>query len=355
MDEKQYSEYFSPPELGSIIRRFKLYISPRSPLVPFRDVDAAFDKRSFEKKIDDESAWKDTITALASPGQIISSTIAGPAGTLASSFYGPSGAKTDTLTGCWADKDGLRISFPWNPWRVATIAGMALAARHPDPVPIPPFTLTPPGLTALAAVIDVVRQSDLSDLEARRTSRRESFSAASIVDQASVGFAHDDRRWVVTLLRDLSSPSTPIRFEYIENGFDELLKAGAIRSSKGAWQPAEWIRHLAHIWRIPLPAAAHQSIVFDDDHATGIEHIIAIRGEGPLWVMRYDGIMSKAPSIHCSVAEHPDYLKALVAMMHPPPEPSTQSAKQAFCSACGAAIEPGVKFCTSCGHPLNEK
>jgi hypothetical protein len=361
MEDKQYSEYFSPAELGAIIRQFKLYVSPRSPLAPFRDVDETTDKKSLDKKLTDTAAWTKSMQVLASPEHIVTSAVAGPGGMLTSQYYGSEKEDSGNLVGFWADKDGFRISFRWTPWRIVTIAGMALISPKYDPVPIEPFTVTPAGLTALSAVIDAVKQSQLSAVATRQTGRQDTFDAESIVDQASVGFAHSDQRWLVTLLRDFSPSAAPIQFDALEKGFDELIKAGVIEVSDGTWKPAEWIHHIAHQWRTPLPAAAHEIVILKDDEVNAIRHIITIQGEGPLWLLEYDGILGTSPVINCRIVEHPEYLQSIVKMLQvsdvPSPEMPRETEKAPglnFCTKCGATLEPGLKFCTSCGQTLTD-
>jgi hypothetical protein len=36
----------------------------------------------------------------------------------------------------------------------------------------------------------------------------------------------------------------------------------------------------------------------------------------------------------------------------PQPRPTPPPARATRCAACGAAVDPGVRFCTACGHPI---
>ena len=361
MEDKQYSEYFSPAELGATIRQLKLYVSPRSPLAQFRDVDEKTDKKSLDQKLADKAAWTKSMQVLASPLQIVTAAVAGPGGMLTSLYYGSEKEDPGNLVGCWPDKKGIRISFKWTPWRIVTIAGMALSKPKYDPVPIEPFTLTPAGLTAFAAVIDAVKQSQLSMMATRQAESQESFDAESIVNQASVGFAHSDLRWIVTLLRDFTPSAAPIRLEDLETGFDELIKAGVIEVKEKAWIPTGWVRQIAHQWRTPLPAAAHESVILKNDEVNSIQHIVAIQGEGPLWLMEYEGIMEGSPQIKCRIVEHPEYLQSIVKMLQVSDIPSSEIPRETeitpglkFCTQCGSTLEQGNEFCTDCGKPVSE-
>ncbi|MBN2080834.1 zinc ribbon domain-containing protein [bacterium] len=364
MDTQLNSQFFSVAETNMALNRLKLTAQPHSPLAPFLQEGARGSVVDLDAKLASSAEWPLAWRILAAPDYSVRALTAGAAGLLESYYFGLRDGEISGLVGCWAEQDGLRVSFPWDNHSIASASLLALTPADFIPRRTEPLVLSPAGLTAFAAVLDTVRQDQIDGLASRRPEARAQFGAPAVIDQAAVGLAHDDRRWLVTLLRELAPPPVPPRYEHLDAGFPELIVAGVITAASGNWVPADWVRELAARWYTPLPAAALGTLTHRDGADQAGRHLIAIRGSGALWTFVYDGIAAGTPRIICQNSGLADCHAAFqqatngalafetVAQAHAPVAPPAGQPQPRFCSYCGGALKPGAKFCTSCGQPL---
>ena len=161
------------------------------------------------------------------------------------------------------------------------------------------------------------------------------------------------------------STTAPLDPSGLIQGMRELVAQGLVVRDDDTWLPSASLQRLAADWRLPLPAVAHELTVVDGDQLRAARHLVAIRGDGPIWTLDYTGLTSATPRIEMRGLSGADYLEGLAGMLRaedatlaergtpavsehsePPPPPSVDT----FCRECGTPIRPGSRFCTSCGR-----
>ncbi len=162
-----------------------------------------------------------------------------------------------------------------------------------------------------------------------------------------------------------------------DKGFKELLDLQLITAEKDdKWSPTSKLKEIASNWLIPLPAVFHEAVTIKADGSKESVSNIALRGSGPLCQIEWENNTNHKQEVSMHFVKKDDYWLHLMGIMTPPraeeisttvtefekPE-AEQKAKSSEessveliykCPSCGAIINKGQKFCTSCGFKLPE-
>ena len=377
----------APDEIAALTGQYHLNVGAASPLGPFAGTEPMAGTRSLGARGLLDDGWRQALTVLARPDHQVRSLIPAPLESLISVYYGSRAVGGGDLVACSARRDGVNISFPWVARDIAAITALTLLPMPPPTAESVSTELTPAGLTALAAAVDVSRATLLDSLQRRLPQMETRISLHDLMDHLEVGLSHNDARWIVTLLNVIASPFVPLVPARLGDGVGELLALGFLTRDGETLRPGPILERLAVQWRSPLPAAAHEVITMWDGEVKAVGHRIAIRGDGPLWVMDYRGILQGAPRVSLGTVDAADYLEGLVEMIQVPgrvgapretsvssSQPRTAPAAQrerggtpeatevarkpsrrprrertTRCQHCGAALKQPSRFCPSCG------
>jgi len=363
----QHDAHLTPGETRGLLAYFGLDFTRDSPLWGLPE-DAPADPRTLAEKHLLAREWRQAIGALASPDRVVRLLVAYPHQIGGMSFYGRGDG--DGLVGCWAEEGRIRISFPRTADALVRQACRLLAADFPAQMDAFEAELSPGGLAWLAAAVDVLRQHLLRGM-LERSSAAEVLLTRQALEQVYLdGRQSADARWLVTLLGLLAPPAAPLPDALDDAALGELADAGLVRREGGSLLATETLCRLAAYWITPLPALAHQAIRLDGQEPAVSQYRIALRGAGPLWLLDFWRDEQRGPRVALLSVLGSAYRATLQAMMHavtgrpaqdarpapPAPAPAPAAARPPalpaghFCSACGAPLAGGARFCTQCGH-----
>jgi hypothetical protein len=187
------------------------------------------------------------------------------------------------------------------------------------------------------------------------------FSETDFQRELARGYSEDDARWSTTLLRVIAPPGAQPGTDALVQGLGELSAAQLLKSVARKWQPTQTLRRLAAYWTPALPAVALEAVTLKDANTMlAYKHGIVLRGDGPLWVIEYEGLATGRPQATLrsleAVALGP-WLTSLIAL--PGPAHACQSgvvepapALPFACPACGGSLAGDSRFCPKCGAPI---
>jgi hypothetical protein len=272
--------------------------------------------------------------------------------------------------------------------------------------------LTPPGLAALAAATDLLRQRLFKAMVKRETDVPMTVTVQQLQKVYTEGVGGADARWLVTLFALLMPASAPLPAEFDEQGIGEIARAGLLEPKGGRWEATDLLRRLATWWKVPVPAVAHEVIVLDNGQLRDYRYLIAFRGDGPLWLFEFWQGEGSQAGITMRSRTGGGYRRAITKLLkplgiapparrRPSPQPAatgqqarqpvrrkvvrqrrqavqpaqagrqqgpapvqapqqaarpaaqTPQAGRKFCTNCGQAVAPEATFCTSCGQKLS--
>jgi hypothetical protein len=391
---------FQAGELRRLIDHEKLELTRWSPLAfalgskPDGNIKSLLDRGLAS---DD---WKTALQSLARPICQVRVLTPGIRSSRIARFYKGANGEKNQMIGCWFDGDGLRISFPWSPHDVAEAAKPVLDTDLPIPADSVFAALTPAGLFVLAAAMDAIRASQLSAMLERRPPPELRLDDADLQHQLALGFSEDDPRWSVSLLRLIGPPGLPLGADPLIAGLRDLSAADLVKHVDGRWVPTEALKRIAAHWSPTLPALAHEAVTLDaGGEVLEYRHCVAVRGDGPLWLVEFEALASHQPRVSLRSVDGATYLAFLRELINPPmnadvivrpelvgavegkfrkaadrdriaPSGAAKGAGAAptdrvsgaatiktagvhrFCGGCGAAVQPGWKFCRECGEAL---
>jgi hypothetical protein len=262
------------------------------------------------------------------------------------------------LVGCWPENDRMRISFPYALDDHLRDASALLGA---DFVAIrDPFRgdLTPAGLAALAAAVDLLRRRLFESLLRRQAQVSMEMSSQDLLGTYAEGRSAADARWLVTLLHLLMPASVPLPERISDDGLRELTRCALLEEVGGAWRAAEPLRRRASYLKNPLPAIAHEVVALDGRDLRVYRYLIALRGDGPVWTLLFERDAEGGPRIALRSRTGAGYRKALAEILEPAyAAPGPAAAPEAKpqpqprrCTKCGAPIRDDHAFCTKCGQ-----
>jgi hypothetical protein len=252
--------------------------------------------------------WRNALLSLCRPSQAIRVVRPAPEMSAVQLFY--RGAPDRGLfTGCWPEENGLRLSHSWTPAGIAAQIQEALWVEAPGyGVPFE-ARLSPSGLAVWAAAMDSLRALLFVSLLRRTTEIDPVLTLNELEEQLHMGWAFEDARWVVTLIRALLPAAVVSRLSAadLEAGARELEAVGLLQGNgRHAWKATKMLRFQVAGLKNPLPALAVAATFYNHVDAKVFEQELAIiRGDGPLWLLSVDGsdesdsaVILRSPSGH---------------------------------------------------------
>ena len=213
------------------------------------------------------------------------------------------------------------------------------------------FSLSLAGMSALSAVIDAMRAAIFQSTLKREVNGVPHLTADQIHQHHSLGFAYNDNRWLVTLLRLLSPLPFPLPADQLQEGMRELVEVGLLRQQNLFQLSPQLAMMTAHL-RTPLPACGVESVINQNGQTTHYSYRLYLRGDGPIWQLDYQiENFESQPTIRCQMVDESAVLSGLEQVLKQPAKlgermPATQLK---FCTQCGQKIEGNNKFCVHCG------
>ena len=320
MSSDHHTATLTDGEVAWLLQAGGRAVQPGSPFLPFVEVAPDADQASLQERGVTDPAWGTALAVLTAPDRQIRMIIPGPAETLIQVYYGSRSHPQARLVGCWLEGNHLRVSFPWEEEDVAAITARVVLATPPPLADPHEVSLSVGGLQALAGAVDAVRGRLFSSLGQRQPVVAYRFAHDDVRHQLAAGTQHDDARWLVTLLRVLSPLHVKVADGAAEAGFDELAEAGIIRNENGQWTPEAPLLAYASQWRSPLPAVAHEIIEMANGELRRYEHRITIRGDGPLTLVDYQGLLAGQPIVSIKSVDAIEYLDGLIDLLQPGPD-----------------------------------
>ena len=281
VEEQRTVATLDAAQVVALVERAGVHVDPLSPLAPL----IAAGTRSGRAAITDvPSSIAAAVTALAAPTRQLRVLAPMAAESFVSYYY--AGPGIDGFVGATVLDDRIEITSPWAPGDLAALGGSTLLdERIPAPSDLS-VSLSPAAITALAATIDAVNQTYLQALLARTPASRVAFDKTQIQQLLHFGTTNNDARWAVTLFNVVCPPIARLDPEDLESGLAELVNDGLLHTSGSSWEPSALLLRLAADWRPGLPAISHETIRRGSD-GLDYRYQIAIRGNGPLYVLDY--------------------------------------------------------------------
>jgi len=350
--------HITADELHAMLKMKGLTVSPNSPLVGLPAASVEVNQAALTTRGLVTGEWAAAMTMLQEPGRCVRVLKTFPDQTVVQAFYGD--GASDGLVGCWPEDGTMRIGFPYSSDDLlkdgATSLGVDLVLAR-DPITA---ELSPAGLAALASAIDVMRQRLLRSILDRNTDVALDLRPGELHQAYADGLACADARWIVTLMHMLMPVGIPLPEKLSDAGMAELTQAGFLDVVGDHWQATDALARLTAYLKNPLPAVAHEAIVMAGEQVQHYAYVIAIRGDGPAWTFQFWQEEGRV-GITFRSRLGGSYRRLLLEMLEPvfaqaandtPAVHSTSATEEKFCTECGAAIQPGAAFCSSCGQKL---
>ncbi len=317
-DRNQRQATLSAADIAALAEHHRLVLTHGSPLAAQPAGSGRTDYALLERRGLLDANWRQALTVLAAPARQVRSLIPGPDATLIPILYA---THDQGWVGCWPDGPGLLVTFPWDADRILAMGYQVLMAEEPPPPDGLSLSLSLPGLTALASVIDALRAFLFRSLLNRLTFASPVLTRAELTGHLEKGLLNPDSRWLVALLDVAGSPHFGLAPQELPAGVEELVRIGLLVPTGEGWQPAASVQRLALMWRSVLPAFALESLVVGDDGALRqYGHRIVIRGDGPLWQIDYGReLWSKTPSVTLRDVGPLECFNGLQALLADPP------------------------------------
>jgi hypothetical protein len=380
-----YDQRLTADELRGMLGVWGLSITPDSPLAGLPPSTGTPHAQTLRDRGLSDEPWGRALRALEHPHACFRTLIPLPDRTVVQAYYAGSDGGPGELIGCWPEPPRMRIRFPCaTADLLRNSADLVLAdlVTMADPFRA---DFTPAGLATLTAAADVLRHRFFESMLQRRCGTMPTTLSAAELKQAFVdGWRGQDARWLVTLFRVLMPASVPLPKDLEQQGLAELARAGLLEPSGHHWQATDQLCRLAAWWRTPLPALAHEVVALHRGRLRAYGYLIAVRGEGPLWVFGFWRDQAGQPGITLCSQSGPAFGRTLTSLYQTlektgvpdqddiQPAPVTAPSKApadratggadavradrpsaAFCTLCGTLRRVGARFCPGCGAALN--
>jgi hypothetical protein len=286
------SQLLTRGEVRRLLEAHRLQPAAFSPLARLKETPPAGDFDTLQSRDLLGSRWRNALLSLCRPSQAIRVVRPAPEMSAAQLFYRDA---TDGVlfTGCWPEDEGIRLSRPWTPDGIVNQVQQALWIQAPTHTVPFEVRFTPAGLAAWAAAVDSLRALLLASLLRRTATIDAVIALDKLEEQLQAGWAFEDARWVVTLLRALLPAALVNKLPGADlgAGVRELEEFGLLqRDGRHVWQANEILLLQAGGLKNPLPALAVTATFYNHADAKIFEQGLAIiRGDGPLWVLSFEG------------------------------------------------------------------
>ncbi len=265
------------------------------------------------------------------------------------------------LASCHEQGGQVRIGLLRTPDQVAAEEEETVDAQSAPAPESGAVSLGVEAVNVLAAAVDALRTVLFASILQRTETPELRFRRDDLREMLQRGVDHHDARWLVTLLRLLAPPACQPYPSDLDRGWEALAATELLRSEgDGTWRPGDALLRLAAYWKVPLPAAGHQITVHHRDGSVTRGGLIALRGDGPLWLLDYRNPESADPQVQLRSIAGVDYAAELAGLFAQPAEPAARRTTPAAapppaadaaarCAQCGAPLPAGARFCSHCG------
>ncbi len=350
-------------ELKYVIEKHDLVISKDSLLYQLLDsepVSSSIDTIG-SKMLKKESDWHSVVSALCNPDFKVSSTIVYP-DRVVSMNYCSNRSKIDTIIACLTKDERIYLSYPWEPNEILADNFTAIDINSAPYAEVDKMQFTFDGLVSFAAAVDSLRTIMLGSIISRKfiSDFRLPIDHLDLMLQLSLEDKSFDARWLMTLVRIFTPHDSPLsNIELTKKGFNELVDLGlVINEEENQWSPTSKFLDLTSNWILPLPVVYHEVTVINPDEHQEIISSLILRGNGPICLIDFNKANENSFGIDFQILDPSSYWLLLMGRITPPKADKKQvpKSKPAYkCPSCGAMINNGQKFCTTCGNQLPEK
>ncbi len=381
---KSAEAILSHGELRALIDLNGLNVQGSSPLKPVMESPAQGDRGSFARRGLLSDDWHSALCTLCGPRFEARSLVTFADATAVNVFYSD-GSAEGALVACREEGDRVRIAFPIEPSQVARADADALHTSHAPTPETGAVSMSLEAFNVLAAAVDALRAVLLTSILWRAAVPELVFRYENLKEMLQSGIDSADARWLVTLLRVLAPPRCEPMPLDLDNGYRELLRLELLsEDGHGIWRPSQTLQRMAAYWKVPLPAGAHQTVSLRPKGTQQYRGCVTLRGDGPLWVVDYEGIgvEDASPRVRLRSVDRDVWFMEILGMLTPQadmprqasrrtapnqilspaglpetvapvkPEPAGKPAPSSppdTCAQCGVALRSGARFCTQCG------
>ena len=310
------SFHLTPGECGLLTDRIGVTPGAGSPLHGVESVERAMDlDRAASQGLTSEMAGA-AMADLRAPVHRVRVSVPLADEVRVSWFY--AGGDSRTMTGFWAEGDGVRLSHPWSADALTRTIGAPIVTdgpRWPGPFGL---ELSASGFLALLVAVDTLRASLFSSMLDRRPDADHVFTGNDFLNQVSWADGFGDARWLVRLAMQVAPPDLAFAdglSEAAKRGFSELTSKELVSTHEGLWAPGELIRQLGVYWWNPFPAVA---VDVTSAQQPLRRHSLCIRGQGPIVRAVYGGLGDVQPGVSLTCLDVAEYLDELVTIVAPP-------------------------------------
>jgi len=372
-----HDERLTVDELAGALAAWGLSVTSDSPLVGLPPAGQVLGAQVLRARGLLDEPWGQALRALQNPSGCFRTLIPLPERIVVQAYYAGAAGDVGGLVGCWPEPPGMRIRFPLTTEDLLRNSSSLLLADFPAMTDPFRAEFTPAGLAALAAAADVLRQRLFEAMLRRQGEISTGLAAGQLGEVYAQGWRASDARWLVTLFRLVMPSSIPLPRTLSPAGLGELARAGLLSGERDPWQATEHLLRLAAWWKTPLPALAQEVVALDGGQLRDYGYLIALRGDGPLWLFEFWQDSAGRPTITLRSRTGLGFRHALRTLCRPlegpgrnteagsgpastaqpavAPSvgtPTVADAAQrdvAFCPQCGTPRRAGARFCTGCG------
>jgi hypothetical protein len=363
----------SPGLVRWLMQEAHLEAAPHSPLAGLADTRPEGSRSALAAHGLLDPSWSEAFSTLCRPRARLDTTLAGPDRSVAASYC--RGEREDVLVGCWAENGGIRLVYPQEPARLIGAAARVIGSDAPSSPEDVLIETDDAGVMAIAAVVDALRARMFASMLGRRPADDASpvISVSAVEEAWQRGMACNDARWLVTLLRVLSAgrwlASPPPLIDALQS-LERLRLVSRVGSGQLAVETP--LPRLAWLWKIPLPACGWTLTALGNGAAARSSGVLAWRGDGPIFLLDASTTDALPQRWRLRSITGAAYVERLSAVLRNRPEPTgssfwtdgvgqpasaasaTSGREASVCRnpGCRTPLRPGLRFCTSCGTPV---
>lgn len=293
-------------------------------------------------------------------------------------FFRGEQADSDALVGHRKDSKGDHLFACTSEQELMPLISACLMLDIPTDAGSLSLDLTTTAYQAFLGVIDFSREFIIKSLIEHKPASVQNFTAKDILDAFERSSSLEDIRWLASLVRAVS----PIKFDLditrCEQGLHELADQNLLVDNREGWALSPNMEAICTTLASPLAFCVIYRRHLVEHKLWNLQHLIALRGMGSLWLFKLEGLDSSNLWVHIRDASSEDVELAISEEFQeweiprtvavPPAvstkgtsglvEPSQKPKKavpdpgQMLCPSCGGLLKEGAKYCGFCQAQL---